>query len=168
MSNGDVAGATGPAGRRGMAGPAGPAGAPGATGLTGATGEMPNIKLLMNATEAAVKKLTRPTRRLVRILSVLVAILIVNIAVLGVVAVRGQALTNTVRAGAISSCEAGNVRNAADVAHWDLFINILLKGQTNKTAIAEGHEVEASVAKSDAPRDCAAIYHVPATTPAGK
>jgi hypothetical protein len=110
-----------------------------------------DISPLVKAAEVAVKRLTRPYK-------VMVALLVVLIVVLGVVVYRGQQLTETVKSGAISSCEATNARGAADIQHWDLFLSLLLKGDTNKTSLAEGAEIEASVAKTDAPRDCAAIY----------
>jgi hypothetical protein len=142
-----------------------------------------DITPMMRATEAAVKQLTRPTKRLLALLVVLCVVMAGVVGFLGYKnvthpdtnALKAQAaqisqVVNTVRAGAISSCEATNARSAADIQHWDLFIGLLLKGQTNPTVLAEGHEVTASVAKSDAPRDCQAIYGTttaPATTDAG-
>jgi hypothetical protein len=115
------------------------------------TGSGSDVSPLIKAAEVAVKRLTRPYK-------IMIALLVVLILALSVVVYRGRQLTETVQNGAITSCEATNARSAADIAHWDLFLGLLLKGQTNKTALAEGAEIEASVAKSDAPRDCTAIY----------
>lgn len=108
---------------------------------------------LMPVAERIVDRLLRSTKRLVRLLAVGGALLALVVAVMGWLFYQQHQ-------SAVSSCEYGNSRSAADQQHWDLFLGILLKGNTNKTDLALGKQIMDSIARSDAPRDCTQVYGI--------
>lgn len=60
------------------------------------------------------------------VLSAVVVVLVAACATLGVVVAKGRALTDTVRNGAITSCQDGNEARATSVTLWDEFFTALI------------------------------------------
>ena len=149
----------------GSQGDDGEQGAQGIQGIQGVAGE----SALVGTAETLVAKLVKADKRRtwqVRILG-LVCVVLVAVSVFTVKGYFSNRDNATgLRADSVASCVSGNTTRALDITIWDSFINLLLKGNTNATANAEGKTFEQLVQKTYAPRDCQAEYANVGSTPA--
>jgi hypothetical protein len=117
--------------------------------------------LVKTATDSALK----PWKKAVRWLTGLVVAFAIGTGVMGVLYAQEYSTTQQVSAlahanqqAALSGCLAANSRAAADRGNWDLFLDILLKGNTNAYDLHEESVIKSHVAQVDAPRDCIKAY----------
>lgn len=117
--------------------------------------------LVKAATNAAMK----PWKVAVRWLTGVVVALAIGAGVSGYLYANQYSLTEqvqqqaqTLQKAAITGCESQNMRSAADSGNWDFFLDILLKGNTNKYDLHEEAVIKSHIAQVDAPRDCVKAY----------
>lgn len=111
--------------------------------------------------EAQVDKLIRASRWHRVWIAVIASVTVLTLAacvVLGVVAWQAHDTGVALKNDSIASCEQSNAARALDQQVWDSFIQLLLKGNKNSQASAEGAAFEQAVAKAYAPKDCVQAY----------
>lgn len=116
---------------------------------------------LLRAADEQVARLiaaARMTRIQLWTLTAVCVILVIGYVAGGFLVAGEFSLTHKVQDSAVSGCQQGNAERAADKANWDFFLALLLKGNTSPTDQAEARQLEAHIARADAPRDCAREY----------
>jgi len=111
-----------------------------------------------DAAAATAKESAESVARSARWWKTLTVVLVLVVAGVGYLAWTQHTATNQLRQQAINGCMTGNARAAADNAHWDLFIAIAMKGNTDPAAPAKAKQLSDAIAKSDAPRNCSHAY----------
>jgi len=71
-----------------------------------------------------------------------------------------QAQQAATKDAAFKQCLSGNNILSAEVVAWDAFVQLLLKGNTDPKAKAEGAAFEKFVASNFRPRNCYTLYHI--------
>lgn len=128
----------------------------------------PEKNTMMDAVEHSVRAMQNSLKwkaLQIRIAGVAIALLIAACSLLGVVAVQANNTARTtnansaaLKADAIVQCEQSNTTRMLDKQVWTAFIQLLLTGNTSKTAASEGAAFEQQVAIAYAPKDCANAY----------
>lgn len=118
----------------------------------------PDPSVLMETAARQVSKLTKAVDRYRLFTVILGAVCVALIAggiTLGIVAYRSSQLVNTVRDGAISSCESGNLARATNQKIWDEFLNILVD---NPATAQERMALEKAISAASLPPATARLW----------
>lgn len=113
------------------------------------------------------RKQARWTKIQVRILGAVCAIMLAVVGILGAVLGQEASFQSQLHSEVVSSCQTGNQQRAQEIKVWDTFIDLILRGNTSKQAIAEGQEFKSYIAQVYAPRNCQAQYNVTADPDSG-
>jgi hypothetical protein len=111
---------------------------------------------------ATVQKAIKDAFRWRNVIMIVMAVGLVISLVAGSFAAVGyfqnRNVIRTQQQGSITNCEAGNVARATNEEIWVSFVDLLLKGNTNSVAQAEGKQFIALVENHEKPQDCTKIY----------
>lgn len=113
------------------------------------------------AADALVKKLVdavKLTKWHVRLLGLGLVLALVALAAGGYVVWQNHNQGAALKADSVQSCQQSNQTRALDKEIWDEFIALLLSGNSNPAAQAEGKAFESKVAVAYAARNCTAEF----------
>lgn len=113
------------------------------------------------------RKAARWTKIQVRILGAVCALMLAVVGILGAVLGQQAAFTNQLHSEVVQSCQAGNQQRAQEIKVWDTFIDLILKGNTSKTAQTEGQQFKEYISQVYAPRNCEQQYNLSGATDSG-
>lgn len=105
--------------------------------------------VFVRAAEVQIDRLVRANRTQ----RIIIAVVVILIILLALVAWNQHRQ-------AIQSCNTGNIYRQQDSQIWNYFINIAAQGDTKSSDQVKIREIEAFVAKLDAPRSCVGTWNL--------